>query len=293
MLLKSKFLLLAAAVLSITACNDDSADKQTTKTESGLKELTVGVCPGPYGIMLQDTITESLKDKGYELKIIEFTDYVQPDQALDSGEIDANLMQHQAYLDAIVKNQGLKLTSVTAVPTLGMGVFSDKFSNLDEITPGSSVAIATDAVNLARSLRLLQDIGLITLKDNLADENKINVSDVKDNPLNLEFVVMEAAQISRSFDSIGIGLVPGNYAIAANLDYTKALGVEKVAPSILNVVTVQNDHVNDIGALLKDLVRSENFVSRINGDSYYAGFTRPDWWQNFNKETSDANTGDK
>ena len=286
MLLKSKFLLLAAAVLSITACNDNSADKQTTKTESGLKELTVGVCPGPYGKMLQDTITESLKNKGYELKIIEFTDYVQPDQALDSGEIDANLMQHQAYLDAIVKNQGLKLTSVTAVPTLGMGVFSDKFSKLDEITPGSSVAIATDAVNLARSLRLLQDIGLITLKDNLADENKINVSDVKDNPLNLEFVVMEAAQISRSFDSIGIGLVPGNYAIAANLDYTKALGVEKVVPSILNVVTVQND-------LLKDLVRSENFVSRINGDSYYAGFTRPDWWQNFNKETSDANTGDK
>lgn len=135
MLLKSKFLLLAAAVLSITACNDDNANKQTAKTETGLKELKVGVCPGPYGKMLQDTITESLKDKGYELKIIEFTDYVQPDQALDSGEIDANLMQHQAYLDAIVKNQGLKLTSVTAVPTLGMGVFSDKFSKLDEIPP--------------------------------------------------------------------------------------------------------------------------------------------------------------
>ena len=268
--------------LFLAACGDDEAKNASATSASAetsaVKTLKIGVCPGPYGQMLNDAFAPYLTKQGYKIDIVEFTDYVQPDQALDSGELDANLMQHQAYLDSIVANQGLKITAVINVPTLGMGVFSDKVTSFDELADGAKVGIPTDAVNLARALRMARNIGLITLNDAGKDENKVSVGDIGENPHNLEFVLMEAAQISRSLDSVDLGFVPGNYAIAAKLDYQKALASEDVQESIKNVVAVQNDKVDTIGKLLKDTVESAEFRQAIENNHYYDSFSRPVWW---------------
>lgn len=276
----------AACALLLSACGGEdkaasagaAAPAASGTDPVAAKVLNIGVCPGPYGKMLQDAVAPYLKDQGYSINIIEFTDYVQPDQALDSGELDANLFQHQSYLDGITEDQGLKLTSVINVPTLGMGLFSSKVTSLEAIPDGATAAIPVDAVNLARALRFARDCGLITLNDEGKNENKISTGDIAENPHHINFVPMEAAQITRSFDSIDLGFVPGNYAVAAKLDYSKALASEKVAEPIKNVIAVQTSHVDDTGKLLREAVQSDKFREAIESDPYYEAFTRPQWW---------------
>ena len=283
----------AAAALFLTACGgeDTSASATTASTDSAAtapKTLKVGVCPGPYGPMLERIFKPILQEQGYELTVIEFTDYVQPNLALDGGDLDANLMQHKAYLDTFVQTQGVKLESATSVPTLGMGVFAQKVKSFNEIdkASGGTAAIPNDAVNLARALRLARDLNLITLTADL-DENKASTADIDQNFYNLEFVPMEAAQISRSLDSVTIGFIPGNYAYAAHLDYGTALGIEQVAEDIKNVVAVrQNDPATK--ELLFKVVQSPEFKERINNDNEFKLFTKPEWWDKVGAASADT-----
>lgn len=272
-------LCIAASVFTLAACGGDKAstDKATASNEPQAVVYRIGVCPGPYGKMIEEGISPSLAAKNIKVEIIEFTDYVQPDLALDGGDLDANLMQHSAYLDGMIENQGLKLKAAIDVPTLGLGIFSQKVTSFDELKAGDKVALPNDAVNLARALRVARDVGLITLKQE-SDDQKASIGDIDTNKYGLEFIAMEAAQISRSFDSIALGFVPGNYAIAANLDYSKALGVEVVQPNIRNVIAVRENNFDTVGKELKSIVESQAFKDAINNNSYYDGFTRPDWW---------------
>ena len=272
--------LCAVSALLLSACGgDDKAAANTTASNTGSAnaptaiELKVGVCPGPYGQMLEQTIAPLLKDKGYSLTVVEFTDYVQPNLALDGGDIDANLMQHQAYLDTFVQNQGVKLKAATSVPTLGMGVFAHQLKSFEELAniEDGKVAIPNDAVNLARALRLARDLNLITLKADL-DENKASVGDIDQNPYNLEFVPMEAAQISRT-----LGFIPGNYAFAAHLDYHTALGIEQVAEDIKNVVAVRSDDTKT-EKLFFEIVHSPEFKQNIEQSAEFSTFIKPQWW---------------
>ncbi|HAR79212.1 MAG TPA: methionine-binding protein [Succinivibrionaceae bacterium] len=263
----------------LSGCSDSSKDSAAANSSSASSEKVIrfGFCPGPYSRMVSDFFEKELNRQGYKVEYVEFTDYVQPDSALDSGNIDANLMQHQSYLDSIIKTQGFKITGVVNVPTLGLGVFSEKYRTFDEVPEGSKVGIPTDAVNLARALRIARDLGYITLKAE-KDEQKASVADIDQNPKNLEFVPLEAAQISRSLDSLALGFVPGNYAIAANLDYSKALGVESVFENIKNVVAVREQDRDSLGRILQNLVKSRQFIDAVEANHYYDSFTRPAWW---------------
>ncbi len=239
--------------------------------------IKVGVCPGPYRGIIEKFIEPALKEQGYNLEYVDFIDYVQPDAALDSGNIDVNLFQHQSYLDAIVKNQGLKLTSVINVPTLGVGVFSEKHKSLEDIPENGRIGIPVDAVNLARALRIARDNGLITL-DSDRDEQKASIADIKDNPRHLEFIPIEAAQISRALDSLDAGFINGNYALAARLDFSKALAVEHVVENMVNVIAVRIEDKDTVGKLFYDVVKSPKFKQELDADHYYDIFSRPKWW---------------
>ncbi|HIW48244.1 MAG TPA: methionine-binding protein [Firmicutes bacterium] len=286
--LKGVSIFLAAAAI-FTGCASGSSEtssdttaasgtEETASTQQEDKDLKFGVCAGPYGDMITQAITPSLEEQGYTVEIVEFTDYVQPDQALASGDIDANLMQHQAYLDQFAADNHLDIVSVINVPTAGAGVFSHSITSLDELQDGDTVAIPIDAVNLARSLRFLRDLGVITLNGEI-DETKASVADIAENPKNLEFVTMDAAQISRSLDSVAIGVVPGNYAIAAELDFADALGVEKLDEDIKNVIAVRTEDEDGLGQVLKDIVESEAFHDAIMADdSIFRDFDKPQWW---------------
>ena len=268
--------LVSVLALSVSACGEDKAS-QDAQAQAVPHSIKVGVVPGPYREMLDLYLKPVVQKKGHDLKFVEFTDWVQPDSALASGDIDANVFQHQSYLNGIVENQGLKLSSVINVPTLGIFAFSDKYKSFDEVQDGATVGIPNDPVNLARALRVARDLKVIGLDPN-KDEQKASLADIKDNPKHLKFTVMEAAQLPRSLDSIDLAFVPGNYAYAAKLDFTKALGAEDVKEPIKLVVAVQDSKVDTIGKFLKEAVLDPDFAKGVDQDKVFSQFAKPNWW---------------
>ena len=268
--------LVSVLALSVSACGEDKAS-QDAQAQAVPHSIKVGVVPGPYREMLDLYLKPVVQKKGHDLEFVEFTDWVQPDSALASGDIDANVFQHQSYLNGIVENQGLKLSSVINVPTLGIFAFSDKYKSFDEVQDGATVGIPNDPVNLARALRVARDLKVIGLDPN-KDEQKASLADIKDNPKHLKFTVMEAAQLPRSLDSIDLAFVPGNYAYAAKLDFTKALGAEDVKEPIKLVVAVQDSKVDTIGKFLKEAVLDPDFAKGVDQDKVFSQFAKPNWW---------------
>ena len=268
--------LVSVLAFSFSACGEDKAS-QDAQAQAVPHSIKVGVVPGPYREMLDLYLKPVVQKKGHDLEFVEFTDWVQPDSALASGDIDANVFQHQSYLNGIVENQGLKLSSVVNVPTLGIFAFSDKYKSFDEVQDGATVGIPNDPVNLARALRVARDLKVIGLDPN-KDEQKASLADIKDNPKHLKFTVMEAAQLPRSLDSIDLAFVPGNYAYAAKLDFTKALGAEDVKEPIKLVVAVQDSKVDTIGKFLKEAVLDPDFAKGVDQDKVFSQFAKPNWW---------------
>jgi len=255
--------------------------KSEKQNYENTKEIRIGVSPGPYGDMITKAIAPYLEKEGYQVKVVQFSDWVQPDQSLHNGEIEANLMQHTIYLNAFSEANKLSLSPLIAVPTAGAGVFSNKYSSLDELQEGDAVALASDPTNLARSLGILSRFHVITIKTD-TDPTKVSLSDITSNPKNLQFKTLDGAQIVRSLDSVAIGIVPGNYAIASHLDYSKALAIEKLAEGYKNVVAVRDEDLDSpLGSLLKDAVESPLFYAAITDkNDIFSSFDRPEWWVN-------------
>jgi D-methionine transport system substrate-binding protein len=255
-----------------TSGSDNTAEKQT-------KSIVIGVCPGPYGDMVKEAIQPVLEKNGYKVSIKEFSDYIQPNNALANKEIDANLFQHTAYLQKFAKDNNLAISPVISVPTAGMGIFSNKIKSLDKLSNGAQVAIPNDASNLARALILLQKEGLIKIKDNI-DQTKASQNDIIENKKDLKFVPMEAAQLPRSLDSVDIATITGNYAISAGLKFSSALKVEKLAENYKNVVAVRTEDLNkQLGKDLKAAVESKEFrdaIEKSNGE--FKSFDKPQWY---------------
>ncbi len=262
-----------ASVFTLSAC-DDGKDVQASAVP---KVIKLGVVPGPYREIVQKYLDPIVKEKGHSIELVEFTDWIQPDSALAAGDIDANLFQHQAYLDGIVKNQKLKLSSVVSFPTLGIYVFSDKYSSLSKDIEGSLVGIPNDPVNLARALRVARDLKLITLSQE-CDDQKASTADIANNPYKLRFVPMEAAQLPRSLDSVGLAFVPGNYAYASKLPLDKAIGAENVLEPIKLVIAVEDKNLTTIGDFLKEAVLDPKFAKAVDLDPVFNKFSKPQWW---------------
>lgn len=273
--------LAAATLISVAACgssNSSSASNGSLNASKGkTAKITVGVCPGPYGDMIDKVIGPLLKDDGFELKTKLFNDYVQPDKALASGSIQANLMQHINYLNKFTKDNNLDLTSLGQVPTLGLGIYSNKYKSIKDIKDGSTVSIAADGSNLARSLGVLEQQGLVTLKGDV-DSTKASVNDIKDNPKNLKIKTLDAAQLARSVDTVDVALVPGNFAWAAGLKPSEALAMEKQDEGVINVFVVNTkDADSDFGKAVKKLLGSQEFKDAI-AKSEFKDFGKPTTW---------------
>lgn len=276
--------LLALTVILATACGGEQKQEQAASQpatqaahEQEISSLRIGVCPGPYGKMTEDAIAPYLAKKGITVEVVEFADYVQPNMALESGDIDANLFQNPNYLDSVLANLGLKIVPIINVPTLGLGIFSEVYTSFEQLKEGDKVAIPNDAVNLARALRIARDFGLITLKQE-SDDAKASLGDVDTNKYGIAFELIDAAQIARMLDSVALGFVPGNFAIAADLEYSKAVAIEEVGERIKNLIVVREGDKDTIGRILKEAVESDDFRQAIEGNDYYKGFTRPSWW---------------
>lgn len=276
------FLALALAVVLAACGGKEEATTTTTEDNDSAsnateesKEINLGATAGPYSDMLKKAIIPQLEEKGYKVELTEFGDYIQPNIALDNGDIDANLFQHTIYLETFEKQNNMDLEALIIVPTAPMGFFSDKFKSVDEIADGATVAIPNDPVNAARSLASLQEQGLIEIDPNV-DTLTASEKDVVKNDKNLVFQPVEAASLPRQIQSVDIAAVPGNFALAAGLDLMDAMFLENMPDQYRNVVAVKAE--NKDSQLAKDLteiVESAKFEEVI--DAEFQGFGKPEW----------------
>ncbi|KAA0588523.1 MetQ/NlpA family ABC transporter substrate-binding protein (plasmid) [Azospirillum oryzae] len=199
--------------------------------------IKVGVTAGPHAQILEAVKPIAAKD-GLDIQIIEFTDYVIPNQALAGGDLDANSFQHQPYLDNQVKDRGFDLVSVGKTVVYPIGIYSKKVKSLDELPSGAKVAIPNDPTNGGRVLLLLQAKGLIKLKD--GGNLKASPIDIVENPKKLEIVELDAAQLPRSLDDVTVAAINTNFALEAGIDPVKdAIAREAADSPYANVIAVR------------------------------------------------------
>ena len=256
--------LLLAGALAVTALAGCSNKKEKTV-------LKVGASPTPHEEILE-VVKEALAKENIELQIVEFTDYVLPNEAVESGEIDANYFQHITYLNDFNAEHGTHLASVAEIHYEPFGIYAGNTASLDELADGAKIGIPNDPTNGGRALLLLQEQGLITLPEDAG--LKPTVLDIQDNPHNYDIVEMEAAQLPRSLDSLDVAVINGNYAIQAGMKVADALAIESAhgttGTAYVNVIAVKegNEDNEAVQALVKALQSDEvkGFI-----DETYAG----------------------
>lgn len=240
--------------------------------------IVFGVAPGPYGDMIKTAIQPGLEKKGYKIVVKEFSDYVQPNLALANGSIDANLFQHRLYLEKFSADKNLKLSPVINVPTAGLGFYSNRIKSIDQLKKGDIVTIANDPTNLARALRFLAKLGLLSFKKDI-DPLTASEKDIDQNPRGLQFKALEAAQLPRTLDSAAASVVNGNFAIAAGLSLSSALQLEELDENIKNLVAVKTDDLNKPFAQdIKAVIESPEFLAAIDDPkNVFKDFQKPQW----------------
>ena len=262
-------------IIGLSGCGSAKADTNQTES-SNIETIRVGVCAGPYGDMFKEAIEPSLEAKGYKVEITEFSDYVQPNNALAENEIDVNMFQHSTYLKKFREEHNLKLEYITEIPTAAMGIFSNHYKSLEEAAEGATVAIPNDDTNLSRALRVLAQTGVITLKSDI-DASKATVEDIAENPKKLSFTEVSAEILPTVLDSTDFAVINGNYALSAGLDLADAVYNEELAEGYYNVIAVRaEDFEAPFAKDIVSIVHSDDFRKVIEDESkQYTAFAKP------------------
>ena len=267
--MKKKILALALAgvlvVGALTGCGSSKSESSEKKTDD--KKITVAASATPHAEILEEAKT-LLKDKGYELEVKVFDDYVQPNNVVESGEFDANYFQHVPYLEQFNEEKGTHLVVAGKIHYEPFGIYPGTKKDLKDIAKGDKIAVPNDTTNEARALLLLQDNGIIKLKDGAGI--KATVNDIEENPNNIEIVELEAAQVPRVVNEVAYVVLNGNYVLEANYTVKKdALAYEKsdseAAKTYVNVIAVKegNENSEKIKALV-DVLKSDSIKKFIN-----------------------------
>ncbi|MYL28661.1 hypothetical protein GLW03_02400 [Halobacillus halophilus] len=269
-----KIITLFAALTIMTFLSACGGSEENAGAEEK-KTIRFGATSGPYSDMVNEAIAPLLEEKGYEVTNKEFTDYVQPNKALANGDLDANLFQHKIYLESFAEEHNLDLSEVIIVPTAPMGIYSNDYEDIESVETGSTMGIPNDPTNLARALTILEDEGLVTLKEDV-DPLRASLNDITENPKDIEFVEVEAGQLPRLVDSEDLSMVPGNYALAAEMDLLSALALEDMPDDYRNRVAVKTEDLDaQFTKDIKEVVESEEFEEIM--DEKFEGFGKPQW----------------
>lgn len=254
-------LLLVIGSAALTGCGGKDGDDKTIK---------VGASPAPHAEILKEVESELEKD-GYKLEVVEFQDYVQPNKALDAGDIDANYFQHKPYMDEFNAKQETELVSIGAIHYEPLGLCQGEKKSIDELAEGNKIAVPNDTTNEARALLLLESEGLIKLKKDAG--LTATKQDVVENPKKLEIVELEAAIIPRSMSSVAMGVINGNYALSAGIKEDTAITFESsdsaAAKTYANIIAVKkgNEDSEKSKALLKAMTsdKIKKFIEKKYG----------------------------
>lgn len=255
--LLSLLLVLSMALIGAAGCG--GGDTQQGGTDAELIPVTVGATPTPHAEVLE-AVKGLMAEKGYDLQITEFNDYVMPNNAVENGELDANYFQHITYMNDFNAENGTHLVSIAEIHYEPMGIYAGKTTDLAALADGAQVGVPADTTNEARALLLLEAAGLIELDPNAGITATIH--DITANPKNLEIMEMEAAQLPRSLADLDIAVINANYALQADLSVADALLAEAsdstAAQAYANVLTVKEGNEENEGLVaLADALKSE------------------------------------
>ena len=250
------------AIGTLTGCGttDKKAEGSTGSTDS--KVIKVAASATPHAEILEEA-KPLLEKEGYDLEVTVFDDYVQPNEVVDSGDFDANYFQHAPYMEQFNKEKGTKLVDAGDIHYEPFGIYPGTKKSLDEIADGDEIAVPNDTTNEARALLLLQDNGIIKLKDGAGLTATVN--DIAENPHNIKIVELEAAQVARVTGETAFVVLNGNYALQAGYSVKKdALAYEaadsEAAKTYVNIIAVKdgNQDSDAIKALVKVLKSDDN-----------------------------------
>ena len=226
----------------LAGCGEAETVETTPAAE--LETIKVGASITPHAEILE-AVRGELEAQGYELEVVEYTDYILPNVSLSDGSLDANYFQHGPYLTTFNAEHGTDLANAASIHYEPMGIYPGAKSTLDELAEGDTIAIPNDGSNETRALLILQDLGYITLTEGINASSVATVLDIVDNPMNLEILEMNAENIPHSLPDVAFGNINGNYALQAGLTGNDALASEDAASdaaqTYANIVAVRPD----------------------------------------------------
>lgn len=253
------------------AAEADTADASQEEQNTGeLQVITVAATAVPHAEILE-AAKPILAQKGYDLQVTVFDDYVQPNNVVEEGDIDANYFQHIPYLDSFNEERGTHLVNAGGIHYEPFGIYAGTESDLTNVPEGADVAVPNDTTNEARALLLLQDNGLLKLKADAGINATIN--DIEENPYKINFVEMEAAQVPKVLSEVAFAVINGNYALDAGLNaQTDALATETsdslAAQTYVNVIAVKEGNENsDAVKALVEVLKSDE-IKKFIEDTY-------------------------
>lgn len=267
----------AAALLAFSLAGCSSKADTSSDTASGTKDtgelttITVGATTAPHAEILEEA-KELMKEKGYDLQITEFSDYPNINPATSDGSLDANYFQHLPYLESYNEDEGYTsgdegyLVSAGAIHYEPLGLYSDKYTSVDELEDGARIAVPNDATNEARALFLLQDLGLITLKED-AKIDTATPADVAENPHNIDFYEVAADQAANLLPDVAFAVINGNYALAAGVTdklITTESDDSEAAQTYQNIIAVKESNKDDEAIVtLVEVLKSDDIKDFI------------------------------
>ena len=249
------------ALGGLTACGGSGAAGSADDSV-----ITVAASPAPHAQILTDFAAPRLAEQGIELKVKEYTDYIQPNKDTASGAVNANYFQHITYLENSNAENGTDLVSAGLIHYEPFAVYAGTSNDLNAIADGATIAIPNDPTNEGRALLLLQDLGLISLSD--PDNLEATPKDIKDNPHNIKFQELEAAALPRALSSVDFAVINGNYAIEAGYHVSDALAHESsdslAVEKYANIICVAkgSEDKKAVRALV-EVLTSEDFKSYL------------------------------
>jgi D-methionine transport system substrate-binding protein len=251
-MLHPRRILLAAALALILAPGAQARDAN---------DIVIGTSAGPYADQVKYGIKPILERQGYKVKVVEFSDYIQPNFALAEGSLDANVFQHSVYLKKFSADHKLALSELVTIPTAPIAIYSRRHRSLDEARAGTTVALPNDPTNQARALVMMEQLGWIRLRPN-TDPVKASERDIAANPRGVKLLPLEAAQLPRALQDADYAFVNGNYALASGLKLTDALRTENISRNYVNLVAVRTaDRDKPFARDLAAAYRSREFLA--------------------------------
>lgn len=248
----------AALSFGLVACGaDESADGGANSED--LSTIRVATSPGPYSELFQNGVAPILEEQGYKIDYTNFTDLTQADTALAEGSADLNVEQHTAWMNVFNEEKGGNLVSITEIPTVPAGLYSEKHESVEDVADGQSVGIPLDGSNKSRALHLLVDAGWITLRED-ADEALLSEADIEENKHNLDIQPMDSANLSRSLPDLDWAVIPGSMSYSAGLDPNLQRFQENLRPELILVaVTTEGNQDKPWAKAVAEAYRSDKF----------------------------------